>query len=136
MEPSDFEAPVEPPYPNEWFVRCFGEAPHAETEMGEPITGWMLCHECGALVQRAMGSPHASWHKRFEDGVSHPLVTMDPVPATDGELTGILMSFHRALTDQGIDPNHHHLVKMRHRAEWPVLWNALDRLYAYTVRRF
>jgi hypothetical protein len=41
-----------------------------------------------------------------------------------------LDEIRRAIADPGSHPDHHRMVMAKHRAEWPTLWRALDRLTA------
>ena len=41
-----------------------------------------------------------------------------------------LEAVRRAITDAGSHPGYHRSVMRRHRAEWPSLWHALDKLLA------
>ena len=47
---------------------------------------------------------------------------------TDNELRAIVYEVVRAITVEGKHPPTHRRIMAKHRAEWPTLWRALDRL--------
>lgn len=53
---------------------------------------------------------------------------------TDAELRDAVAQVMRAIRVEGRSPTWHRRVMARHRAEWPTLWRALDRL-AYASDR-
>ena len=45
-----------------------------------------------------------------------------------GRVWNAALEIERAILDQGINPPHHIVTMRKHRDEWPVLWEAIDKL--------
>jgi len=47
---------------------------------------------------------------------------------SSSELAEAVSALVAAIRDEGISPKFHHMMMIRHRQQWPVLWQAIDRI--------
>ena len=53
----------------------------------------------------------------------------------DEQMRSIINQIAQAVSDSGFSPTHHKKIALRHRSEWPFLWDKIDALLDFHAKQ-